>query len=68
MAYIRPVNAIISLSDKSGLSELSEGLMRHGINIFSTGGTAAVLKNLDCPVTDISTYTKSPEIMNFKET
>ena len=64
MAYIRPANAIISLSDKSGLSELSEGLIRHGINIFSTGGTAAVLKNLDCPVTDISTYTKSPEIMN----
>ena len=64
MADIRPASAIISVSDKSGLKELSSGLKRHGIKIFSTGGTSIALRNLDCPVTEISAYTKSPEIMN----
>ena len=64
MADIRPANAIISVSDKAGLKELSSGLTRHGIKIFSTGGTSIALRNLDFPVTEISAYTESPEIMN----
>ena len=42
MTDIVPVRrALISLSDKSGLDELAAGLARHGVEIVSTGGTAA---------------------------
>ena len=64
MVDIRPANAIISVSDKAGLKELSSGLTRHGIKILSTGGTSIALRNLDFPVTEISAYTESPELMN----
>ena len=47
MVDIRPANAIISVSDKAGLKELSSGLTRHGIKILSTGGTSAALRGLD---------------------
>ena len=64
MVDIRPANAIISVSDKAGLKELSSGLTRRRIKILSTGGTSIALRNLDFPVTEISAYTESPELMN----
>src|SRR5436309_594721 len=48
MTDLVPVRrALISLSDKSGLDELAAGLGRHNIEIVSTGGTAAMLRELD---------------------
>ena len=45
MTDLVPVRrALISLSDKSGLDELAAGLARHGVEIVSTGGTAAKLR------------------------
>ena len=42
MTDLVPVRrALISLSQKSGLDELAAGLARHGVEIVSTGGTAA---------------------------
>ena len=56
--------ALISLSDKSGLDELAAGLARHNVELISTGGTAAKLRELGHDVRDISDVTGFPEIMD----
>ncbi|MEE9167713.1 MAG: bifunctional phosphoribosylaminoimidazolecarboxamide formyltransferase/IMP cyclohydrolase [Candidatus Neomarinimicrobiota bacterium] len=56
--------ALISVSDKSGIVELGKGLKDLGIEIISTGGTAAVLTDRDISVTDVSDVTGVPELMN----
>lgn len=55
--------AIISVSDKSGVIELAEGLKKAGYQIISTGGTARVLQEAGIEVTLISEITKFPEIL-----
>ena len=65
MTDLVPVRrALISLSDKSGLDRLAEGLTRHGVEIVSTGGTAARLRELGAEVRDISDLTGFPEMMD----
>jgi phosphoribosylaminoimidazolecarboxamide formyltransferase/IMP cyclohydrolase len=65
MTDIVPVRrALISLSDKSGLDELAAGLARHGVEIVSTGGTAARLRESGAEVRDISDLTGFPEMMD----
>ena len=65
MTDLVPVRrALISLSDKSGLEELAAGLARHGVEIVSTGGTAAKLRELGVDVRDISDLTGFPEMMD----
>jgi len=54
----------ISLSDKSGLDALAQGLARHGVEIVSTGGTAAKLRESGAEVCDISDLTGFPEMMD----
>jgi phosphoribosylaminoimidazolecarboxamide formyltransferase/IMP cyclohydrolase len=56
--------ALISVSDKSGLADLAAALKRLGVAIISTGGTAAALRDMGADVTDISTVTGFPEIMD----
>jgi phosphoribosylaminoimidazolecarboxamide formyltransferase/IMP cyclohydrolase len=56
--------ALISLSDKSGLETLAAGLTRHKVELISTGGTAAKLRELGYDVRDISDVTDFPEIMD----
>lgn len=56
--------ALISVSDKTGIVDCAKALVDLGISILSTGGTAALFKQHNIPVTDISDYTKSPEIMD----
>ena len=56
--------ALISVSDKTGLVEFGKGLADLGIEILSTGGTAKVLKEAGIPVTMVSDYTGSPEILD----
>ncbi len=56
--------ALISLSDKTGLDELAAGLARHGVEIVSTGGTAAKLRECGAEVRDISDVTGFPEMMD----
>src|SRR3954453_10813857 len=61
----RPIErALISVSDKTGLADLAAGLRRLGIEIVSTGGTAKELRGLGYNVTDVSTLTGFPEIMD----
>jgi phosphoribosylaminoimidazolecarboxamide formyltransferase/IMP cyclohydrolase len=65
MTDLVPVKrALISLSDKSGLDELAAVLARHGVEIVSTGGTAAKLRELGANVRDISDLTGFPEMMD----
>ena len=65
MTDLVPVRrALISLSDKSGLGELASGLARHGVEIVSTGGTAAKLRDAGATVSDISDLTDFPEMMD----
>ncbi|CAB1277200.1 bifunctional phosphoribosylaminoimidazolecarboxamide formyltransferase/IMP cyclohydrolase [Candidatus Nitrosacidococcus tergens] len=56
--------ALISVSDKSGVVEFVRQLHNKGIDILSTGGTAALLRKHDISVTEISDYTHFPEIMD----
>jgi len=56
--------ALLSVSNKTGLLDFARGLLSHGVEIISTGGTAQELKNADLPVTDISDFTGLPEMMD----
>ena len=65
MTDLVPVRrALISLSDKTGLAELAAGLAKHGVEIVSTGGTAAKLRETGAEVRDISDLTGFPEMMD----
>jgi phosphoribosylaminoimidazolecarboxamide formyltransferase / IMP cyclohydrolase len=65
MTDLIPVRrALISLSDKAGLEELAAGLARHGVEMISTGGTAAKLRENGAAVRDISDLTGFPEMMD----
>lgn len=55
--------ALVSVYHKDGLLEFCKTLREAGIEILSTGGTAKLLKENKIPVTDVSDYTKSPEIL-----
>jgi len=56
--------ALLSVSDKTGIVDFAEGLVRAGYTIISSGGTHAVLQAEGIPVMKVSEYTGSPEIMN----
>jgi phosphoribosylaminoimidazolecarboxamide formyltransferase/IMP cyclohydrolase len=56
--------ALISVSDKRGVVELAKGLHGLGVEILSTGGTAATLTNAQIPVTQVSAYAGAPEILD----
>ncbi|HKQ94228.1 MAG TPA: bifunctional phosphoribosylaminoimidazolecarboxamide formyltransferase/IMP cyclohydrolase [Aestuariivirgaceae bacterium] len=61
----RPVRrALLSVSDKSGLEPLARGLVELGVEIVSTGGTAAALKAAGMVVRDVSELTGFPEILD----
>lgn len=55
--------ALISVSDKTGLIEFSKGLAELGIQIISTGGTARTLQEEGVSVIPISDVTQFPEIL-----
>jgi phosphoribosylaminoimidazolecarboxamide formyltransferase/IMP cyclohydrolase len=56
--------ALLSVSDKRGLTDFAAGLQRHGIELLATGGTARLLVDAGLPVREVSAYTGSPEIMD----
>ncbi len=57
-------NALISVSDKSGLLDFARNLGDHGYKIYSTGGTAKALAQAGIAVVNISDLTGFPEIMD----
>lgn len=56
--------ALVSVSDKTGLIELLTPLVREGLKIVSTGGTAEYLRKNDFPVQDVSEITDFPEVLD----
>src|SRR6478609_6602355 len=60
---IRVRRALISVSDKTGLADFGRGLAALGVEILSTGGTAAALREAGVEVTDVSDFTGQEEIL-----
>ena len=60
---MRIERAIISVSDKTGVTELARALVAHQVEILSTGGTAKHLQAAGVPVTAISEWSGAPEIL-----
>ena len=60
----RYTRALISVADKAGIENLANSLINLGIEILSTGGTAAALRQAGLEVTDVSEVTGFPEIMD----
>jgi phosphoribosylaminoimidazolecarboxamide formyltransferase/IMP cyclohydrolase len=58
------MNALISVSDKTGVVELAEGLHLLGIRLLSTGGTAKLLTAKGLPVTEVAEVTGFPEMLD----
>jgi phosphoribosylaminoimidazolecarboxamide formyltransferase/IMP cyclohydrolase len=50
--------------DKTGIVDLAAGLREAGVELVSSGGTAAVLRNAGLEVTDVSAVTGSPEMLD----
>jgi len=61
---IQPKRALISVSDKTGILEFAKALHQAGVEILSTGGTAKLLADEGVPVTEVSSYTGFPEMMD----
>ncbi len=62
---LQPVRrALISVSDKAGVTELARALAVRGVEILSTGGTARLLREAGLAVREVADYTGFPEIMD----
>ena len=65
MTDLQPVQrALLSVSDKSGLVELGVALEKRGVELVSTGGTAAALRAAGLAVRDVADLTGYPEMMD----
>jgi phosphoribosylaminoimidazolecarboxamide formyltransferase/IMP cyclohydrolase len=56
--------ALISVSDKTGVVELARALVQMQVAILSTGGTAKLLAQSGVPVTEVAEYTGYPEMLD----
>ena len=62
MASIK--QALISVSDKTGVEDFARALADRGVSILSTGGTAKLLREVGIACRDVSDYTGFPEMMD----
>ncbi len=56
--------ALLSVSDKTGILDLARELHSLGVGILSTGGTAKLLADNGVPVTEVADYTGFPEMLD----
>ncbi|MDO9422268.1 MAG: bifunctional phosphoribosylaminoimidazolecarboxamide formyltransferase/IMP cyclohydrolase [Herminiimonas sp.] len=56
--------ALISVSDKTGVLDFARALSEMGVNILSTGGTAKLLAENGIKVTEVADYTGFPEMLD----
>jgi phosphoribosylaminoimidazolecarboxamide formyltransferase/IMP cyclohydrolase len=62
--HLRPIRrALLSVSDKTGLTDFARQLAARGVELISTGGTRAVLMESGLEVLDVSDFTGFPEVM-----
>ncbi|HHT7855087.1 bifunctional phosphoribosylaminoimidazolecarboxamide formyltransferase/IMP cyclohydrolase [Pasteurella multocida] len=65
MQLNRPIRqALLSVSDKTGIVEFAQALVQRGVKLLSTGGTAKLLADHGLAVTEVSDYTGFPEMMD----
>ncbi|MHA7127596.1 bifunctional phosphoribosylaminoimidazolecarboxamide formyltransferase/IMP cyclohydrolase [Janibacter indicus] len=65
MSDRRPVRrALVSVFDKTGLEDLVRGLADAGVELVSTGGSAATIAGLGLPVTKVEDLTGFPECLD----
>ena len=60
------MRALLSVYDKTGVTELAQSLVGLGWDILSSGGTAAVLADAGVPVTYVAEMTGSPAILGHR--
>ena len=58
------MNALISVSDKTGILKFAQALHDLGISLLSTGGTAKLFLENGLPVTEVADYTGFPEMLS----
>src|SRR5689334_6982577 len=58
------MNALLSVSDKTGIVELAQALHAQGVRLISTGGTAKLLAEKGLPVTEVAEVTGFPEMLD----
>jgi phosphoribosylaminoimidazolecarboxamide formyltransferase/IMP cyclohydrolase len=56
--------ALLSVSDKSGVVDFARGLAGLGVSLLSTGGTAKLLADAGLKVTEVADYTGFPEMLD----
>ena len=56
--------ALISVSNKSGIVDFCRALSRFGVDLLSTGGTAKLLRDAGLKVTEVGDYTGFPEMLD----
>ena len=56
--------ALLSVSDKTGVLEFARELAALNVKLLSTGGTAKLLRDAGLTVTDVSDYTGFPEMLD----
>ncbi|HEY2525482.1 MAG TPA: bifunctional phosphoribosylaminoimidazolecarboxamide formyltransferase/IMP cyclohydrolase [Candidatus Binataceae bacterium] len=56
--------ALLGVSDKAGLAEFARALAARGVELVSTGGTAAALEEARIKVRGVENFTGSPEMLD----
>ncbi len=64
MTRVAIKRALISVYDKTGLADLARGLHATGVEIVSTGSTAAAVSAAGVPVTQVEELTGFPECLD----
>jgi len=65
MTEVRPVRrALIAVFDKDGVVDLARGLSELGVELVSSGGTAATIAAADIDVTPVEAVTGFPEMLD----
>ncbi|MDB5697156.1 MAG: purH [Sphingomonas bacterium] len=64
MTVVAIRRALLSVSDKAGIVDFARALDERGVELVSTGGTAAALRDAGLPVCDVSDLTGFPEMMD----
>ena len=61
---VKVTQALLSVSDKTGLVDFARGLAAAGVRLLSTGGTARALTDAGLGVTEVADYTGFPEMLD----
>ena len=58
------MKALLSVSDKTNLTDFAAGLVAHNVELIASGGTARTLKAAGLPVKTVEELTQSPEVLD----